>query len=97
MKVFWAGWPVELLDRSQLHQVDPHEAGEGKKAGDADVSGVRHAQQQVGDQCHRDLDAYGILAGAEELADLQRLLDPAEEQLDLPAGLIKIGDRLGRT
>ena len=29
------------------------------------------------------------------MADFQRLLDPAEEQLDLPAALVELGDLLG--
>ena len=43
---------------------------------------MNSAQQQICNQRDSNLDAHGILAGAEDLPDLKRLLDPAEEQLD---------------
>jgi hypothetical protein len=42
-------------------------------------------QQQERDQRDGDLNAHRILGGPDEALDLQALLDPAEEQLDLPA------------
>ena len=39
---------------------------------------------------------HGVLRVADEGLDLQILLDPAEEDLDLPALLVDIGDGLGR-
>ena len=86
----------ELIDASEVHEVGAHEAGEGEDAGDRLLRGVRHAQQQIGDQGDGDLGSHGILASAEEAADLQGLLDPAEEQLDLPAHLVELGDLLRR-
>ena len=38
----------------------------------------------------------GVLGGSEEVADLEGLLDPAEEQFDLPASLVEVGDLVGR-
>ncbi len=48
-----------------------------------------HTQEQEGDEDDGDLDAYGVLGGAEEMADFQGLLDPAEEQFDRPASLVR--------
>ena len=39
-----------------------------------------------------DLGLDGVLGGAEEAFDLEVLLDPFEEQLDLPAAFVKLGD-----
>ena len=39
-----------------------------------------------------DLGLHGVLAGAEEGLDPQVLLDPFEEQLDLPAAFVDLGD-----
>ena len=39
-----------------------------------------------------DLGFDGVLAGAEEAFDAQVLLDPLEEQLDLPAAFVELGD-----
>ena len=54
------------------------------------------AQQQKGDQRDRDLNAHGVLGTAEELGDFQRLLHHPEEQFDLPAALVEVGDLLRR-
>ena len=39
-----------------------------------------------------DLGFHGILRGAIELLDAKMLLDPLEEQLDLPAAFVKRAD-----
>lgn len=39
-----------------------------------------------------DLGLHSVLAGAEEGLDPQVLLDPFEEQSDLPAGFVDLGD-----
>src|SRR5882757_8763703 len=75
-----SGWYDKVIDRYELHQVGPDEAREGEEARHGGLQGVGHAQQEVGDESDGDLDADGVLAGAQELADLQRLFDPAEEQ-----------------
>jgi len=43
------------------------------------------SQQQVIAHGHPDLDQYCILAGAQKRFDLQILLDPFKEQLNLPS------------
>src|ERR1700694_5498368 len=49
-------------------------------------------QQQISDHGSNDLKADRVLGTADELAQLQMLLDPAEHQLDLPAGFVKCGE-----
>ena len=48
---------------------------------------MQNAQQQEGDQRNIDLGAHGVFAAAEKAADLEVLLEPLEQQLDLPARL----------
>ena len=73
------------MDGLEVHEIGADEAGESKWAFDALLCRLGNAEQQVGDQGYGQLDAHSVLAGAEELLDPQRLLDPAEEQLDLPS------------
>ena len=52
--------------------------------------------EHVGADGALDLRLPRILAGAQELLDPQMLLDPLEEQLDLPAVLVELGDHVCR-
>jgi hypothetical protein len=89
------GWFIEqAVETSAVHEVDAHQPGEGERALDQALSRLCQTQQQKGDQRDGDLDADGVLGGAEEAGDLQGLLDPAEEQLDGPTAAIEIGDFL---
>src|SRR5215475_5840328 len=56
--------------------------------GDA-VDPRRDAQQQIGDHRREDLQPNGVLVVAEELADREMLLDPAEQQFDLLSALVE--------
>src|SRR5439155_25676988 len=47
---------------------------------------------EKGDQGDGDLNADCILGGSNEMSDSKRLLDPAEEQFDLPALFVKVCD-----
>ena len=71
--------------RAQLSQ---HHA---KALRSACAGAVQH-EQQVGDEGCIDLNAHCVLALAQEALDLQVVLDPFEEQLDLPALLVELGD-----
>ena len=51
--------------------------------------------QQVGGHGAPDLRLHCVLAGAQETLDAQVLLDPLEEQLDLPTALVQVCDRQG--
>ena len=79
------GWQLDLeqaIKTPAVHQIGAHQAREGEWAGNCVLRGLGQAQQQKGDQRDGDLDAHGVFAGAEKAADLEGLLDPAEEQLD---------------
>ena len=53
-------------------------------------------QQEINDECGVDLGQDGVFRISDEGLDLQVLLDEAEEDLDLPAFFVDIGDSLGR-
>ena len=48
-------------------------------------------QEEIAHGCP-NLGEYCVLAGPQKSLDLEVLLDPLKECLDLPAGLINIGD-----
>jgi hypothetical protein len=75
---------IELVEAPTMHDVGFDEPREGQRTANGGLQLLRHAQQQEGDQGDGDLDADGVVGGAEEAGDLQCLLDPAEEQLDIP-------------
>src|SRR6187455_99476 len=56
------------------------------------VGACGDAQQEVGDHRGEDLQTNRVVAVAEEPADSEMLLDPAEQQFDLPAALVERGD-----
>ena len=94
---FWIWCKVQqTVDTSSVHQVGAHQPGESERRLHRRLSGLGKTQQQESNQRHGDLDADGVFAGSEKMADLQGLLDPAEEQLDRPAALVEIGDLLCR-
>src|SRR6516165_2779169 len=50
------------------------------------------AQEQIGNHCGEDLQLNGVVVVAKKLADIEMLLDPAEQQFDLPAHLVERRD-----
>jgi hypothetical protein len=92
----WIGTYQSIYSLS-MHEIVSHQASEGERSFDGFLGCVGEAEQQVGDQRHGDLDANGVLGCADEVADPEGLLDPAEEQLDGPAALVEIGYFLGRS
>ena len=50
------------------------------------------AQEQIGNHCGEDLQLNGVVVVAKKLADIEMLLDPAEQQLGLPSALVEGGD-----
>ena len=98
-RVAWIdGWrSFDEGDVASVKDALGDEVGEAQDGhGDA-VSARCNAQQRVGDHCGKELQADGIFVVAEELADLEMLLDPAEQKLDLPAAFVKGCDLDGRT
>jgi hypothetical protein len=65
-----------------------HQPGIGQRRLHRRLGGLGQTQQQEGDQGDGDLDADGIFAAPEEMADFQGLLDPAEEQRPAPAQVL---------
>ena len=57
---------------------------------------AEETQQESGDECDIDLDFDGVFVAPHEAFDLEVLLDPFEQQLDLPAFFVKGGDLAGR-
>lgn len=51
-------------------------------------------EQQSDAEGHPDLRQHGVLRCSDEASQLEVLLDPLEEEFDLPAGLIEVGDGL---
>src|SRR4051812_43838297 len=54
------------------------------------------AQQQKSNHRGQDLQANGVFRTAEKGADFEMLLEPAKQQLDLPAFAIERRNRAGR-
>jgi hypothetical protein len=64
------------------------EAGKQERVAVCERAGgglMQDAQPHEGDQCQVDLRAPGVFAAAEKAADFEVLLEPFEQQLDLPA------------
>ncbi len=52
--------------------------------------------QDMGDHCRDDLKTNGVFAVAQKVAQFEMLLEPAEQEFDLPALLVAHGDCDGR-
>jgi hypothetical protein len=87
-------WVEQIIDRPAVHEVGADQSGKDDRTLDVFLSGLSQAQQQEGDKCDSNLDAYGILGGANEAGDLEGQFDPAEEQLDGPTSAVEIGNLL---
>src|SRR4029077_7080110 len=85
-------WGEQEIDLPAVHKVGADQSGEHDRTLNVFLSGLSQAQQQECNECDGDLDAYGVLGGADETGDFEGLLDPAEEQLDSPAPAVEIGD-----
>ena len=53
-----------------------------------------NGDQHIGAHGNPDLRLHGVLAGTQKCLDTQVLLDPFEEQLDLPALTVQVGNEL---
>src|SRR5260221_8635061 len=97
--VLWPGFGgidvwglVDVGDGSAGEQAQGDEFGEADRRYFEPVVASGDAQQQIGDHGGGELQSDGVGAVAEELSDLEVLLDPSEQQLDLPACLVEAGD-----
>lgn len=73
--------PIELQQGEQVEAIPGHAADEGEKPGEAVLPCAQkglEAQEQVQEQGGPDLPAHGVGAMAEEIAELEGLLDLIE-------------------
>ncbi len=75
-----------------MHEVGAHQTSKSKRAFRDGLGRLRQPQEHKDGQCDGDLNAYGIFGDADKALDPQGLVDPAEEQFDLPALLVEVGD-----
>src|SRR5258708_36217424 len=85
-------WLVEVGDGSSGEQAGADEFGEADGGHLEEAVSGGAAQQQIGDRGGEELQSDGVWAAAEEGPDLEMLLDPSEQQLDLPAPLVEAAD-----
>ena len=86
----------EIAERFSLHEIGADKSGEGKQTFDNSVRLMGKAQKHESDQGNGNLNAHGVFGRSQEAFDLQGLLDPAEEQLDIPSALVQSCDVLVR-
>ena len=67
----------QITDRSPEHEVGADQSGEDDRARNGFLCGLGKAQQEEGDEGDGNLDADGILGGADKAGDLKGLLDPS--------------------
>jgi len=85
-------WLVDFYERAAREQELGDQFGEAEN-GNFDPVGARcDAQKKIGDHRGNDLQSNGVFVGAQELADVEMLFDPAEQQFNLPAALVKDRD-----
>src|SRR5207302_5409379 len=89
--IHW-GRPSYFGEGSTREQELADELGEPKRKHRDAVEPGCDAEQQVGDHCCQDLQTDRVVVGAEKLANVEMLLDPTEQQFDLPAALVEGGD-----
>ena len=91
------GGPVDLGDGFALHQAAIDEFGEADGAELYVLCPGSKAKEHERDHGSIDLEPDGILRPAEETSELQVLLQPAKQQLDLPTQLVERCDLDGGT
>ena len=81
-----------------MHAVPEDAADHGKEAGKAMRPSAQkslEAQEDVQEERAPHLPAHGVGGVAKEVTELEGLLDLFEEDLDLPAAAVKVGDGRG--
>src|SRR5258708_21385104 len=81
-------WLVDVGDGSSGEQAGADEFGEADGGHLEEAVSGGAAQQQIGDHGGEELQSDGVWAAAEEGPDLEMLLDPSGQQLDLPPPLV---------
>ena len=93
----WLGCAgVAQVKRAEQVDFELRQEERGAGAEGAGGGGMQQAQQHEGDQRGIDLGPDGVLAAPEKAADFEVLLEPFEQELDLPTLFIERGNLLGR-
>src|SRR5471032_2931332 len=87
----------ELRQRGFLEGCDADDLKDFVQTGLQFPSFLQNRDEQVSAHGGPDLDAHRILRVAHKTTDTEMLLDPAEEQLDLPARPIQLRDLQSRS
>src|SRR6185312_4261022 len=91
----FTGCPIEVEEFVKVESVPEDAAYQGEEAGEAVRPFAEEGlepQQHIKKERDPDLPADGVGAVAEEIAELEGLLDLLEEDLDLPAAAVEVGN-----
>src|SRR5713226_9157044 len=80
---------VDFCDRTSREEALADEFGEAQVQHPQGIQTPREAQEQIGDHRGDDLQANGVVVSTHELAEVEMLLDPAEQEFNLPAALVE--------
>jgi hypothetical protein len=84
------------VDWASVHEIGADEPGKFERTVYRFLSKLGHAQDEKRDQGDGYLNTNCILGDANKALDSKRLLDPAEEQFDLPALFVELCDLVCR-
>src|SRR5580658_1476744 len=84
-------WLVDLCDGLSHEKAVSDEFREAQGGHFHPVDARCDTKEEISNHCRQDLQANGVVVVAEEIPNVEMLLDPAKQQLDLPAGLIERG------
>ena len=91
------GCPIAVEQAAQIQALPQRGAQQREEAGEAVAPLAQErteTQQQIHQQCSPNLPPHGVGVVAEEVRQLERLLQFLEEDFDAPAAAIEIGDGL---
>ena len=93
------GCPIEIEQVPQVKAIPKHASDKCEQADKTMLPAAQpglEAEQHIEQQSAPNLPAHGIGAMAEEIAQVERLFDLAEEGFNGPAAAIQFADRMGR-
>jgi len=93
----WDGvrWSEELFEWPSFEQIELEEAKNLVHRPTRLAQGLEVSEKQIDDESDPDLAEDSVEGGAEKSFDFQVLLDPFEEQFDLPSISVDISDGRG--
>ncbi len=93
------GCPIEIEQVPQVKAIPKHASDKCEQADKTMLPAAQpglEPEQHIEQQSAPNLPAHGIGAMAEEIAQVERLFDLAEEGFNGPAAAIQFADRMGR-